>query len=54
MAALGRTASLDAWRFFLVCIGALLDVARCCFSNNALNDGAILYEGVGKERGGSK
>ena len=42
MAALGRTASLDARRFFLLCVCVfLLELARCCFANNALNDGVI-------------
>ena len=54
MAALARTASLDAWWFFLLCVGVHLELARCRFATNTLN-GAVLFDvGVGKERGGSE
>lgn len=41
MTAIGRTASLDAWWFFQLCVGVLLELARCCVAHNALNGGVI-------------
>ena len=37
MAALGRTAGLDTWPFFLLGVGVSLELARYCLANNALN-----------------